>query len=50
VPHRWLARFDAEGEAGWWTAPQPHGSPRSTPAEVEVGALKRREEHRRRQD
>jgi len=34
--HRWLARFDAEGDAGLADrASRPHTSPRRTPAEIE---------------
>ena len=49
--HRWLARFDAEGQAGLEDrCSAPHRSPRRTPAEVQAAVLKCRAEHRRGQD
>ena len=49
--HRWLARFDAEGEAGLVDrSSRPHRSPRRTPAQVEQVVLACRQEHRRGQD
>jgi len=49
--HRWLARFDAEGQAGLADRPsRPRCSPRRTPAGVEQAVLACREEQRRGQD
>jgi transposase InsO family protein len=49
--HRWVARFDAEGERGLFDrSSRPHRSPTQTPAEVEAVVLAARVEHRRGQD
>jgi transposase InsO family protein len=49
--HRWVARFDAEGEAGLADrSSRPHSSPRRTPAAVESAVVASRHEHRRGQD
>lgn len=49
--HRWVARFDAEGEAGLSDrSSRPHASPNRTPAAVEAAVLVARREHRRGQD
>lgn len=41
--HRWLARWDAEGDAGLEDRPsRPHTSPHRTPAEVEERVIKAR--------
>jgi transposase len=49
--HRWIARFDAQGEAGLHErSSRPHTSPRQTSAEVEQRVLAARREHRRGQD
>src|SRR6478672_5958706 len=49
--HRWVARFDAEGEAGLADrSSRPHASPGRTPAAVEAAVLAARHEHRRGQD
>ena len=49
--HRWLARFDAEGEAGLEDrSSRPHSSPRRTSAEVEDAIVEMRVKHRRGQD
>jgi transposase InsO family protein len=46
--HRWVARFDAEGEAGLWDrSSRPHTSPGRTAAEVERRVLEARRQHRR---
>lgn len=46
--HRWLARFDAEGEAGLWDrSSRPHRMPARTSAEVEAVVVAARLEHRR---
>lgn len=38
--HRWVARWDAEGEAGLWDrSSRPHSSPTRTPAEVEAAVV-----------
>ena len=37
--HRWVARYRAEGEAGWGPSSRPHRRPRRTPADVEQGVL-----------
>jgi transposase InsO family protein len=45
--HKWIARFDAEGEAGLQDrSSRPHTSPTRTPAKVERRVLKARLEHR----
>ncbi len=49
--HRWVARFEAEDEAGLWDrSSRPHRSPTRTSAEVEAEVLAARAEHRRGQD
>lgn len=49
--HRWVARFDAEGEAGLRDrSSRPHSSPRRATAQVEAAILAARIEHRRGQD
>lgn len=49
--HRWVARFDAEGEAGLWDrSSRPHRSPAKTSPEIEAIVLAARAEHRRGQD
>jgi transposase InsO family protein len=49
--HRWVARFDAEGQAGLVDrSSRPHASPNRTPASVEAAVLAARREHRRGQD
>ncbi|WP_404352171.1 IS481 family transposase [Phycicoccus jejuensis] len=49
--HRWVARFDAEGEAGLVDrSSRPRSSPRRTSAAVEAAILAARVEHRRGQD
>ena len=49
--HRWVARWDAEGDAGLQIrSSRPHRSPTRTPAEVEAQVLTARVEHRRGQD
>jgi transposase InsO family protein len=49
--HRWVARFDAEGDAGLVDrSSRPHRSPTRTPVEVEAQVLAARGEHRRGQD
>ena len=49
--HRWVARFDAEGEAGLADrSSRPRSSPRRTSAEVEAAIVAARVEHRRGQD
>ncbi len=49
--HRWVARFDREGEAGLWDrSSRPHRMPGRTSAEVEQLVLTAREQHRRGQD
>jgi transposase InsO family protein len=49
--HRWLNRFDAEGEAGLVDRPsRPHRMPTKTAPEVEAVVLDARREHRRGQD
>lgn len=46
--HRWLARYDAEGEAGLEDrSSRPHTSPHRTPADVEERVVEARREHRR---
>jgi transposase InsO family protein len=45
--HKWVRRFDAEGEAGLRDrSSRPHRSPTRTPARVERRVLKARREHR----
>ena len=49
--HRWVARFDAEGDAGLHDrSSRPHSSPTRTPDEVEARIIAARIEHRRGQD
>jgi transposase InsO family protein len=49
--HRWVSRFDAEGEAGLQDrSSRPHHSPTRTPAHIERMVLGARLEHRRGQD
>ncbi|WP_147068211.1 IS481 family transposase [Terrabacter aerolatus] len=49
--HRWVARFDAEGEAGLADrSSRPHTSPARTPASVEAALIAARVRHRRGQD
>jgi transposase len=49
--HRWVARFDAEGDAGLVDrSSRPHHMPNRTSAEVEAQVLAARAEHRRGQD
>jgi transposase InsO family protein len=49
--HRWVARYDLEGEAGLVDrSSRPHHSPMRTSAEVEALVLAARREHRRGQD
>jgi transposase InsO family protein len=49
--HRWVARFDAEGEAGLHDrSSRPHRSPTRTSPEIEAMVLAARREHRRGQD
>ena len=49
--HRWVARFDADGEAGLADrSSRPHSSPRRTPAAVEASVITARATHRRGQD
>jgi transposase len=46
--HRWVARFDAEGEAGLWDrSSRPHRMPTRTGPEIEARVLAARAEHRR---
>lgn len=49
--HRWVARFDAEGEAGLADrSSRPHRMPTRTSAQVEAAVVAARNEHRRGQD
>jgi transposase InsO family protein len=49
--HRWVARFDAEGEAGLHDrSSRPHRSPTRTSPEIEAMVLVARRGHRRGQD
>ena len=49
--HRWVARFDAEGDAGLEErSSRPHSMPTRTSAEVEQRVLDARVEHRKGQD
>ena len=49
--HRWVARWDAEGDAGLHDrSSRPHSSPRRTPVEVEDRIVELRAEQRRGQD
>jgi transposase InsO family protein len=46
--HRWVARFDAEGEAGLWDrSSRPHRMPTRTSPELEARVLAARAAHRR---
>ena len=46
--HRWVNRFDSEGEAGLWDrSSRPHHTPGRTSTEVEHRVLDARAEHRR---
>jgi transposase InsO family protein len=49
--HRWVARFDAEGDAGLHDrSSRPHSMPSQTPIEIEQRVVAARLEHRRGQD
>jgi len=49
--HRWVARFDAEGEAGLFDrSSRPHRMPTRTAPELEARVIAARAEHRRGQD
>jgi transposase InsO family protein len=49
--HRWIARFDREGDAGLFDrSSRPRRMPTRTPAEIEKLVLDARAEHRRGQD
>ena len=49
--HRWVERFDAEGDAGLFDrSSRPHSTPTRTSPEVEAAVLAARVEHRRGQD
>ncbi len=49
--HRWVARFDSEGEAGLVDrSSRPHHMPNRTAPEIETAVLAARAEHRRGQD
>ena len=49
--HRWVARFDAEGDAGLHDrSSRPHSMPSQTPNEIEQRVVGARLEHRRGQD
>lgn len=49
--HRWVARWDAEGDAGLVDrSSRPHVSPRRVPVAVEEAVVAARAEHRRGQD
>ena len=49
--HRWVARYDAEGEAGLHDrTSRPHRMPTKTSAEIEAVVIAARVEHRRGQD
>ena len=49
--HRWVARFDAEGEAGLVDrSSRPHTSPNRTAEHIEQAVVEARREHRRGQD
>lgn len=49
--HRWVARYDAEGDAGLWDrSSQPHRMAIKTTPEVEGAVLDARRQHRRGQD
>lgn len=49
--HRWVARFDAEGESGLWDrSSRPHRMPTRTSPDIEAMVVAARAEHRRGQD
>lgn len=49
--HRWVARFDTEGEAGLFDrSSRPHHSPTRTAAEIEARVVEHRRRERRGQD
>jgi transposase InsO family protein len=49
--HRWVARFDVEGDAGLWDrSSRPHRMPARTAPEIETQVLVARARHRRGQD
>ena len=49
--HRWVARFDSEGDAGLHDRSSwPHSMPSQTPNEIEQRVVGARLEHRRGQD
>ena len=49
--HRWVARYDAEGDAGLEDrSSRPHRSPNRTAPEVEAAVVEARRKHRRRPD
>lgn len=49
--HRWVARWDAEGDAGLWDrSSRPHRMPTRTSPEIEALVISARLEHRRGQD
>jgi transposase InsO family protein len=49
--HRWVTRFDVEGDAGLHDRPcRPHSTPTRTPDDVEARIVAARIEHRRGQD
>ena len=49
--HRWVSRYDAEGEAGLYDrSSAPHVTPRRTPSEVEARVIELRRRERRGQD
>ena len=49
--HRWVARFETEGDAGLHDrSSRPHSMPTRTSAEVEAAVVAARLEHRRGQD
>lgn len=46
--HKWLARFDAEGDAGLFDrSSRPHREPRRTPLEIELAVVAARRRERR---
>ncbi len=46
--HKWLARFDAEGDAGLFDrSSRPHRQPRRTPLEIELAVVETRRRSRR---
>jgi transposase InsO family protein len=49
--HRWIARFDDEGDTGLHDrSSRPHSMPTRTPADIEARTVAARTEHRRGQD